>query len=134
MVADLFHYGHVKFLQRARAYGDFLVVGVLSDSMARRYKRIPVMTLEERLRVVQACRYVDETIVHDKPVTNDWLLENGFSAKVRAVGNERDRERIRSKDRLLDAPFRIEVPYQPGISTTAIIERVVTRIKNEEKQ
>ena len=27
MVADLFHHGHVRFLERARTYGDYLIVG-----------------------------------------------------------------------------------------------------------
>ena len=34
MVADLFHRGHVEFLKRARALGDYLIVGVMSDEDA----------------------------------------------------------------------------------------------------
>ncbi len=49
MVGDLFHAGHVALLRAARALGDELVVGVLSDADAAAYKRTPVMTLEERL-------------------------------------------------------------------------------------
>ncbi len=127
MVADLFHYGHVEFLKRARAFGDYLVVGVHTESMARRSKRKPVLSLEERIRVVEACCYVDQVIAHKKPVTNEWLLANKFSAKVYAVGNDRDRERFKQKILSLDAQFRIEVPYEPGISTTVIIERVLNR-------
>ena len=33
MVADLFHYGHVSFLKKARALGDYLAVGVHADDL-----------------------------------------------------------------------------------------------------
>ena len=56
MVGDLFHHGHVEFLRRARDLGDELVVGVHSDATAESYKRTPVMTMDERVRVVEACR------------------------------------------------------------------------------
>ena len=34
MVGDLFHYGHVEFLEKARALGDYLIVGVHGDNDA----------------------------------------------------------------------------------------------------
>ncbi len=62
MVGDLFHAGHVRLLAAAREHGDQLVVGVLSDETAAAYKRRPIMTLSERVAVVEACRHVDEVI------------------------------------------------------------------------
>jgi cytidyltransferase-like protein len=71
MVGDLFHPGHVALLRAARACGDRLVVGVLSDEVVEAYKRRPVMTLAERVAVIAPCRYVDD-VVPDAPyrVTN----------------------------------------------------------------
>ena len=62
MVGDLFHRGHVELLKSARAMGDFLVVGVLSDSQVASYKRVPVMDMEERVVVIEACS--DWSILH----------------------------------------------------------------------
>ena len=31
MVGDLFHAGHIEFIKKARAYGDYLIVGVIAD-------------------------------------------------------------------------------------------------------
>ena len=83
MVGDLFHAGHVSLLREARQHGDWLVVGVLSDDTAASYKRRPVMTLDERMTVIAACRYVDE-VVADAPltVTQDFLDHHRISIVV----------------------------------------------------
>jgi len=67
MVGDLFHCGHVELLRAARDLGDHPVVGVLSDEAAAAYKRRPVMTLSERVAVIEACRHVDE-VIPDSPL------------------------------------------------------------------
>ena len=54
MVGDLFHAGHVSLLGEARRHGDWLVVGVLSDDTAASYKRRPIMTLAERVAVIES--------------------------------------------------------------------------------
>ena len=63
IVGDLFHAGHVAFFQKARQFGDTLIVGVLADDVVEGYKRAPILTLEESVAVIKACRYVDEVIV-----------------------------------------------------------------------
>ena len=62
---DLFHSGHVRFLERARALGDFLIVGVHEDAAvrARRGVRHPVLNAQERALGVMACRHADEVII-----------------------------------------------------------------------
>src|SRR5262245_50775572 len=83
MVGDLFHMGHVEFLKTASAFGDWLIVGVLSDEVVATYKRQPIMTLAERVAVVEACRYVDE-VVPNAPyiVTTEFLDEHEISVVV----------------------------------------------------
>lgn len=62
IVGDLFHAGHVKLLQRAKEKGDLLYVGVMSDEDVLTYKRLPVISLENRVKVIEACKYVDMVI------------------------------------------------------------------------
>ncbi|MFA5134751.1 MAG: adenylyltransferase/cytidyltransferase family protein [Patescibacteria group bacterium] len=58
---DIFHAGHVFLLRKAKTYGDVLIVGVNSDASVKRYKGKyrPVMTLNNRLAVLEAIQYVD---------------------------------------------------------------------------
>jgi glycerol-3-phosphate cytidylyltransferase len=69
---DLFHAGHVSMLREARKYCEHLTVGIQVDpSVDRPFKNKPVQSILERQIQVQACRYVDETIVYS---TEDDLL------------------------------------------------------------
>jgi len=62
MVGDLLHFGHAEFLRQAKGCGDYLIVGLISDEVATSYKRKPILTLEERMRTMKGCKYVDEVI------------------------------------------------------------------------
>lgn len=55
---DLFHVGHLDFLEKARQEGDFLVVGLHTDPVVNRYKgaNYPIMNLHERVLSVLACK------------------------------------------------------------------------------
>ena len=117
--------GHVSLLREARRHGDWLIVGVLSDDTAASYKRRPIMTLAERVAVIESCRYVDEVIA-DAPlrVTEEFLAEHGITT----VGHGDDL-----------SPEGAEFGYGPaaaagklayirrtgGISTTQLIQRVL---------
>jgi cytidyltransferase-like protein len=136
MVGDLFHHGHVEFLRRARDLGDELVVGVHSDATAQAYKRLPVMTLPERVEVVESCRYVDQVIA-DAPleVTADWVERHRIDLVVH--GDDLDDAARTTMYRVPDEMgiLRI-VPYTQGISTSDILRRldqrrVISRSRDE---
>lgn len=55
---DLFHVGHLDFLEQARKLGDYLIVGLHTDPIVNRYKgsNFPIMNLHERVLSVLACK------------------------------------------------------------------------------
>jgi cytidyltransferase-like protein len=134
MVGDLFHYGHAEFLRRARELGDWLLVGIHSDETVASYKRSPVMTMDERVRVVAACRYVDE-VIPDAPlvVPREWIEQHRIDILVH--GDDFDEAKLMSMYRV---PYELGilrlVPYTSGISTTEVIERVRGRLNAEDSQ
>jgi cytidyltransferase-like protein len=124
MAADLFHHGHVEFLRRAGALGDELVVGIHSDATVASYKRRPVMTMDERARVVAGCRYVDEVLT-DAPleVDGEWLDTHRIDLVVH--GDDFDHQRLMQMYREPhDRGILRTVPYTAGISTTEILDRL----------
>ena len=63
---DLLHYGHIRLLERAKALGDYLIVGVTSDTFDRERGKINVQqSLMERIEAVRATGLADEIIVEE---------------------------------------------------------------------
>ena len=63
---DLLHYGHIRLLERAKALGDYLIVGVTSDSFdLTRGKINAQQSLMERIEAVRATGLADEIIVEE---------------------------------------------------------------------
>lgn len=63
---DLLHHGHVRLLERAKALGDYLIVGVTSDDFDKTRGKINVQqSLEERVAAVQATGIADKVIIEE---------------------------------------------------------------------
>ena len=66
-VFDTLHRGHIRLFERAKRYGDYLIVAVQTDENIHKYKpqtRI-INTTEERVYMVSSIKYVDEVICYD---------------------------------------------------------------------
>lgn len=63
---DLLHYGHIKLLERAKALGDYLIVGVTADDFDKTRGKINVQqSLMERVEAVRATGIADEIVVEE---------------------------------------------------------------------
>lgn len=62
---DLLHVGHVNLLQRARALGDRLAVGLSSDAFNALKRKTATQSYADREAVLRAIRYVDEVFPED---------------------------------------------------------------------
>lgn len=82
---DLFHVGHVRYLEGAKQLGDFLIVGINSDTQVRKLKgeNRPFMPENERAEIVSAFRFVDAVTIFDEPTVEQLIvaLRPDFHAK-----------------------------------------------------
>ncbi|EER06905.1 Ethanolamine-phosphate cytidylyltransferase, putative, partial [Perkinsus marinus ATCC 50983] len=62
---DMFNVGHATTLEKAKALGTYLLVGIFDDETVNKMKggNYPVMNLHERVLNVSACKHVDEVII-----------------------------------------------------------------------
>lgn len=61
-VFDMFHIGHLNILRRAKEQCDTLIVGVTTDELCYTRKHKYPIPESDRMRIVEAIRYVDEVI------------------------------------------------------------------------
>lgn len=127
MVGDLFHYGHVRFLKKARKLGDYLVVGVHSDYTVKKYKGEPVMNMKERIEVIESCRYVDK-LVPNAPInlTDEYLKKY----KIDIVAHAHRAENAHKYEFLFKNLKKIKfirLNYTSKISSSNIKKRIKNR-------
>jgi cytidyltransferase-like protein len=128
MVADLFHYGHIEFIKNIHKFkneGDEVVIGIHNDETVKSYKRIPVMTMEERIRVVESCKYVDRVIANSPLIkTQEYINLNKIDYIF--IPDNRTESEIKH---WLEVPLNMGIvriiPYTPSISTTDIINKII---------
>ena len=127
IVGDLFHAGHVAFLEKEKSFGNYLVVGVLGDDTVEEYKRRPVISLEDRVRVIAACRYVDEVVVAPPLRLTEEMVEK-YNIRYVVHGDDFNKDLLEDQYGLaLRMGLFRTVPYTPGISTTQIIKTISLR-------
>ncbi|XP_030372885.1 ethanolamine-phosphate cytidylyltransferase isoform X4 [Scaptodrosophila lebanonensis] len=75
---DLFHVGHLDFLEKAHELGDYLIVGLHTDPVVNSYKgsNYPIMNLHERVLSVLACKFVNEVVIGAPYCVTEELLEH----------------------------------------------------------
>lgn len=129
MVADLFHPGHVSFLQKARQFGDYLIVGLISDEVCKDYKRLPIMTLQERVDAVSACKWVDEVIpASPLYLTAEFLDEHNIDVVIH--GDDYTDEQVQMYyGPAVERGIYQTVDYTPGISTSDLLNRIISRLR-----
>jgi len=123
---DLLHVGHVKYLQKARTYGDLLVLGLNSDASVRRLKgeKRPLIGQSERAHILAALDCVDYVVIFDED-TPIRLLE-ALRPHVLVKGGDYTPDRVVGKDLVESYGGRIElVEFVDGKSTTNIIDKIL---------
>jgi len=129
MGADLINHGHINILQTAKTYGK-VIVGLFSDDILSNYERIPINTFENRKKILESINYVDEVIEQKsldcsenlKSLKPDYLIhaDNWKNNKQSSIRNNVI-EILNSYGGKL-----IEIPYTKGISTSAIIQKILS--------
>jgi rfaE bifunctional protein nucleotidyltransferase chain/domain len=124
-VFDLLHPGHVRYLQRARALGDALIVGLNADASVRRNKgpARPLNPQHERAEVLAALACVDAVVVfpEDTPAEIIGALQPDILVK----GADWAADQIVGRDVVEGRGGRVvRVPVEEGYSTTAIVDRI----------
>jgi len=129
-VFDLLHRGHAEYLQKARAIGDILVVGINTDASVRRLKgeARPLVPLEDRAYLLAALECVDYVVPFAEDTPEQVI--RALLPDVLAKGADYKLEEIVGHDIVLAAGGRVErIPLTPGRATSELIAKIVERYR-----
>ncbi len=117
---DLFHYGHLRILERASKLADELYVGVSSDKLNFSKKnRYPLYNEEERMHIVSSLGFVNGVFLEESLELKREYLEK-YKADILLMGNDWEGR----FDEFKDICQVIYLPRTPSVSTTELIERI----------
>lgn len=128
-VFDLFHVGHLNLLERCKEMCETLVVGICDDAYVRDIKhKEPVISENDRARIVGALKCVDSTVIVDFVETDDKLLiqkKVGFDVLFSGDDWKGSERYIKTEEQFAKIGVSIEyLPYTQGVSTTNIKEQL----------
>ena len=122
---DVLHIGHLRILEQARSHGDVLVVGVNSDSSIKRIKgsNRPVVPEAERKEMLEGLRAVDFVTIFDEETPYELIKK--VRPMVLVKGGDWPIDKIVGNDLVATwGGVTLSLPYVPGHSTTAIIQKI----------
>jgi len=122
---DILHAGHVRYLNKAKTFGDVLVVALNSDKSVRAIKgpTRPVNNELNRAEVLCGLRSVDYVVLFDE--NSPLELLKFIKPDVHTKGADYTVETLPEAKAIMDAGGRIEfIEFVDGLSTTSIINKI----------
>lgn len=122
---DLLHQGHINLLKRAKGLGDYLIVGVTSDSFDRGRGKLNVRNnVLERVEAVKATGYADEVIIEDYLGQKIDDIQK-YNIDIFAIGSDWEGK----FDYLNEFTKVVYLPRTEGISSTMLRAETTTEVR-----
>lgn len=122
---DILHIGHVDYLEKARALGSRLVVGLNTDESIKRLKgpQRPITNDESRSRVIAALEFVDAVIFFGEDTPYDLI--KALKPDILVKGDDYTVENIVGADIVIENGGEVKtIPLVKGYSTTDVISKI----------
>ena len=122
---DILHVGHLRYLKKAKSFGDILVVALNSDSSTRALKgeTRPVNNQNDRAELLSNLNCVDIVVIFDEISPEKLLVE--IAPDIHTKGADYTIETLPEAKAILEAGGRIEfIDFVEGKSTTNTIKKI----------
>lgn len=122
---DILHYGHLKYLEKAKESADILVIAVNSDASVKAIKgRLrPINNQSNRVKTLSGLSCVDYLTIFNDPTP--LKLIKLLKPHVLVKGGDWKKEKIVGADAVKNYNGKvITIPYLKGFSTTALIKKI----------
>lgn len=118
---DILHFGHLSYLQKARALGDILVVGLNSDASVKRLKgeTRPINKESHRAAMLASLFFVDYVVIFDEDTP--YELIKALRPDVLVKGADYEKEKVIGVDLVKQT---VLIDLEKGLSSSAIIRKI----------
>ena len=118
---DILHIGHIKYLEKAKSFGDILILGLNSDDSIRRLKgkNRPINTQNDRAYILASLEVIDYLVIFDEDTP--FELINLIKPDVLVKGGDYEGKEVIGQDIAKELKL---VKFIDGKSTTKTIERI----------
>ncbi|MCT4581222.1 MAG: adenylyltransferase/cytidyltransferase family protein [Flavobacteriales bacterium] len=100
-VFDMFHLGHVLMLKECKEQCDWLIVALNStkniDKKINPNKLPPLFNIDERIAIIESCKYVDETTTYNSE-DELYAIMKGKEISIRFLGDDYKNKPITGSD------------------------------------
>ena len=118
---DLVHPGHIRMFKECKLVCNYLIVGVQTDpSIDRPVKNKPIQTLEERIEMLKAIKYIDELIIYTTEDSLYKLLQK-LQPNIRILGEDWKGKKFTGHDLPIEIFFNSR---KHSLSTSNLRKRV----------
>jgi len=118
---DILHKGHIEYLKNAKALGDKLIVGVLTDVAVMEKKPRPAMDFDERFDLVRSLRWVDVAVAQNTYSP----LDNVRALKPDVLVETMDHKEQLANEFMESIGGRVfTLPYYPDHSSTGVKNKI----------
>jgi rfaE bifunctional protein nucleotidyltransferase chain/domain len=129
---DLLHPGHIRLIEQARANGDVLIVGIVSDETTSEHQSAasvpaqrPITSAAERAEVVAALAAVDYAVELNTATERTLLAQFAPDVVVKGGDPGSDQAAFQADEASTIAGSKVvRIPLEPGHSTARLIERI----------
>ncbi|GAB4218880.1 MAG: hypothetical protein Fur009_2230 [Candidatus Microgenomates bacterium] len=123
---DILHYGHLRFLEKAKQRGDFLIILLESDEFIKKYKnRVSIHNQDERAQILASLDMVDLVVKLPFLNSDNDYFEIVKLIKPKVIAITKGDKQLKNKQKqalMIGAKVKIVTPLLKKFSTTKIAQ------------
>jgi len=118
---DILHIGHIKYLEKAKSFGDILILGLNSDDSVKRLKgnNRPINPQDDRAYILASLEAVDYVVIFNEDTPYDLI--NIIRPDILAKGGDYEGRKVVGEDIAKELKL---ITFIDGKSTTKTIQRM----------
>ena len=136
-VFDLLHFGHLKHFEKAKEYGEVLVVSITSSKYVNKGPGRPYFSDKERLKMLSSIDIVDYVYLNDHPLSVDVIKKLKPNFYIKGNDYKNNKQDItggikKEKDAVSSINGKIVYTNEQTYSSTSLINRYLTNFDKEQ--